>query len=216
MKKYLFFSLVTILSLLSGCSSFSPKPIIVEPSACECPDFVAPISPTIVQVSKTKACPQVQEAPKHVAPTPAAKPLKAPATELMIVGLVENVKIMTLNLTLKAKFDTGALFTSVNAQELTKFERDGKKWARFAILSPSTGKKVFYELPIVRTKVIKQLSGKNQERPVVILTLKVGGIEEPVEVTLSDRTGYVYQLLIGRNFMENRMLVDMGKTFIIK
>jgi hypothetical protein len=208
---------VAIGLLLPGCSAFTSKPVVVEPAECVCPDFTAPLAPTIVQVNEAKPCPVVKPVAPKVAPVPVLKPLNPPRTDLMMVGLVENVKVHTLNLELKAKFDTGALFTSINAQELKKFERDGKKWARFAVMDPDDNKKkIFYELPIVRTKVIKQLSGKYQERPVVILTLSVANIKEPVEVTLSDRTGYVYQLLIGRNFMENRMVVDMGKTFIAK
>jgi len=207
---------VLALLSLSACTTVQPQPEVPPPVACVCPEYTAPVSDTIVQVTEAKKCPTVAvKAVKPVTP-PAPKSLSAPRTDLMVVGLVENVKIPTLNLTLKAKFDTGAYFTSINAQDMVKFERDGKKWARFAILHPDTQAKIFYELPIIRYKVIKQLGGKFQERPVVVLTLSVGTFKEPVEVTLSDRTGYVYQLLIGRNFMENRMVVDMGKTFTFK
>lgn len=200
---------------LAACASSPQQSIVAEPTACECPDFSAPMSATVLKLQQPKPCPVVKPAP--------SKPIVEPArtnvnqqSDLLVVGQVENVTVETLKLKFKAKIDSGALFTSINAIDMKHFERDGKKWARFALLHPETGQKVYFELPIVRSKVIKQLSGKYQERPVVLMTLRLGSIKENVEVTLSDRTGYLYQLLIGRNFMENRMMIDVGKSFIVR
>lgn len=203
--------------LLSACEAFAPKPaVIVQSSNCECPDFTAPLSNTVLQLTKPLPCPEL---PVVEAPKPVVVPLKpsyAQQGDLLVVGQVENVHVETLKLKIKAKIDSGAFFTSINALDMKKFERDGKKWARFALLHPQTGEKVYYELPVIRYKVIKQLSGKYQERPVVLLTLRLGNITEPVEATLSDRSGYLYQLLIGRNFMENRTMIDVGKSFLVR
>jgi hypothetical protein len=218
MKKHLkIASLLATSLLMTACSSmFAEKSIIAEPTACECPDFTAPLSDTLVTMSEPKPCPVFKPVPQEAKST---EPLEIPVVqnaELLTIGQIENVTVDTLKLTFKAKMDSGALLSSINALDMKKFERDGKKWVRFAVLHPKTGQKVFYELPIVRTKVIKQLSGKYQERPVVSLMLSIGNIKEPVDVTLTDRTGYLYQLLIGRNFMHNRMLIQIGKTFIVK
>ena len=200
--------------LLGGCTTAPKQPVVIEPAACECPDFSAPLSPTVLTLEQPRSCPEVSmpvEKPK----VEVVKP-KVDQQDLLVVGQVENVTVETLKLKFKAKIDSGALFTSINALDLKKFERDGKKWARFAVLHPETGQKTYFELPIVRAKVIKQLSGKYQERPVVLMRLKLGSVSENVEVTLSDRTGYLYQLLIGRNFMENRMMIDVGKSFLAR
>lgn len=221
MVKKMHFKLLSLMALtlaLTACGSmFQQKSIIAEPTACECPDFTAPLSDTVVTLNQPKPCPvikPVMTTAKVVAPT---EPPVFRSTELLTVGQVENVRVDTLKLTLKAKIDSGAKLSSINALNMKKFERDGKKWVRFALLHPDTKQKVFYELPILRTKVIKQLSGKYQERPVVSLKLSIGNIKnEAVDVTLSDRTGFVYQLLIGRNFMYDRMLIQVGKSFIVK
>ena len=204
--------IATALSL-AACSSIFPKVIVAEPAACECPDFSAPMSPTVLQLEQPRACPTIK--PEEAKPAKGKQPT-ASSTDLLMTGLIEYVSVETLNLKLKAKLDTGAFFTSINALDLKKFERDGKMWARFAVLDPKTGEKIFFELPIIRTKVIKQLSGKYQERPVVLMTFELGNIKETVETTLSDRTGYLYQLLVGRNFTENRVVIDVGKRFMVK
>ncbi len=212
-------SLLALSFLLAACGSiFQSKSIIAEPTACECPEFSAPLSDTVVMMNQVKPCPVVKPVMKSSKTTVAS--METPVVknmDLLTVGAVEKVKVNTFKLTFKAKIDSGAKISSMNALDMKKFERDGKKWVRFAVLHPETGKKVFYELPIVRTKVIKQLSGKYQERPVVSLRLSIGNIKnEPVDVTLSDRTGYLYQLLIGRNFMYDRMLIQVGKVFIVE
>lgn len=218
MKMYLKILPVCVLPfMLTACSSvFSEKSIIAEPTACECPDFTAPLSDTVVMMNPSKPCPVIKPVVQTSRNSVPVVPAIVRNMDLLTVGQIENVRVDTFKLTFKAKIDSGALLTSINALDMKKFERDGKKWVRFAVLHPETGQKVFYELPILRTKVIKQLNGKYQERPVVSLTLSIGNIKEPVDVTLSDRTGYLYQLLIGRNFMENRMLIQVGKTFIVE
>ena len=47
----------------------------------------------------------------------------------------------------------------------------------------------------------------------VKLGICLGTIYREEEVTLVDRSGFNYQLLIGRNFTRDDFLVDPGKTF---
>jgi len=136
-----------------------------------------------------------------------------------IIGRVENVFLplddgSDTELKLKSRIDTGAGLTSMNAQELKEFERDGKTWVRFAVFEPKTDEPVFFERPVNHYVEIKQQGGKTQRRPVVSMSLKVGAIEEYMDVNLSDRSSYVYQVLIGRNFLRDRAVVDVSRRFI--
>ena len=72
------------------------------------------------------------------------------------------------------------------------------------------------ERPIKRLVEIKQLAGESQRRPIVIMSLRLGSIEEQVEMTLSDRTDFVYPILIGRNFLRDRAIVDVSRKYVIK
>ncbi len=50
--------------------------------------------------------------------------------------------------------------------------------------------------------------GTNQKRPVVNLELCLAGISKNVQVNLVNRTGYDYQLLLGRSFLSGNFVVD--------
>jgi hypothetical protein len=162
-------------------------------SACECP------------VHESEACPQLAVASKENNVT---------IDDLLLVGRVENVSLLPQELKLKAKIDTGAKTSSLHAQDLTSFERDGKAWVRFSMLDPKTKKKIYFERPLIRNTKVKQQDTDLQLRPTVSMSISFGPIEEQVDFTLADRTGYLYQVLIGRNFLRDRAIVDVSRTFI--
>ena len=73
-------------------------------------------------------------------------------------------------------------------------------------------KKIFFERPIIRKTKVKQLDSELQQRPTVVMSVVLGAIEEQVEFTLVDRSGYLYQALIGRNFLRDRVVVDVSQA----
>lgn len=209
--------------LLSACQTLpvtnsEETAAAVEPAAttdasCECP------TPEAVAL----VCPSEPE-PAPVTSQPCQPPRAAPAAVkatqgLLIIGRVEYALIKregsaNAPLKLKARIDTGAGMTSMHAHELVEFERDGDPWVRFGLLKPKTEKPVFFERPVKDYANIKQLAGEPQRRPIVRMTLTIGDIEESVEVTLTDRSDYVYQVLIGRNLLRDRAMVDVRRKFI--
>ncbi len=178
---------------------------IIEDESCNCPEL---------EVASEKECPVIAAVPIKAEQESARQPLRI--HNLLVIGRVEKVMLKPNNLLIKARVDTGAGITSLNALELSNFERDGKRWVRFAVLDPETDEKIFFERRVQRTTCIKQLSGDYQSRPVVNMTLELGPLEEQIEVTLQDRTGYLYQLLIGRNFLRDRAIVDVSQSYATK
>jgi hypothetical protein len=165
--------------------------------ACECP------------VAETVTCPQVV-----LQPVPNNQEKNFSVGDKLVLGRVERVLLLPKKLPLKAKVDTGAKTSSLNAIDLTEFERDGKDWVRFAMLNPETDKKIFFERAVVRKTRIKQLDSDLQHRPTVKMTIMLGTMKEQVEFTLANRTGYLYQVLIGRNVLRDRFIVDVSQTFL--
>ena len=209
--------LILAAASMIGCQQLPPpKPVaVVEPEAetpCQCPPISCP------QPSKPSppACPVVKPAPVELKP-------ERPDEEdggLPIIGRVENINIMPQQLKMKGRIDTGAGICSLHAVDIVKFERDGDAWVRFAV-APTKKRPgdaavapVYFERPVQRHLSIKQLSGTPQNRPVVEMTLAIGELEEKVEVTLTDRSGYLYPVLIGRNFLRDRALVDVSRKFV--
>ena len=62
-------------------------------------------------------------------------PMLAFAEEKHIAGWIERVSIYPGNIKIKAKLDTGAKISSLNAKNLEQFKRNGDTWVRFEVLN---------------------------------------------------------------------------------
>jgi len=142
--------------------------------------------------------------------------LKISPTHKLLIGKVEKVRLSPPNKVFHARIDTGATTSSLDAQDIETFERDGSSWVRFKIKDP-TGY-ILYDLekPVVRKAKIKQAStDEASKRPVVELQFQIGNIKRIEEFTLEDRSHLDFQILIGRNILRDLMIVDVAQEFII-
>jgi len=135
---------------------------------------------------------------------------------LPVLGSVEWVLVAADDVTVKARIDTGAKTSSMHAEKLQEFERDGRPWLRFGVDPGRDGKSVTLERPIERRVRIKRNDGSSQRRYVVKMVLAIGDIREKVEVSLNDRSDFEYPVLIGRNFLTDNALVDVSRKMLAK
>lgn len=134
-----------------------------------------------------------------------------------IHGWVERIEILPEGISLKAKMDTGATTSSLNALNTQTFRRDGKRWIAFDIIDPTDADNtVRMERPITRHVRIVRHGGELQRRPVVSIGLCIGPHYREEEMSLIDRTELNYQALVGRNHMRGIILVDSAETFLQK
>lgn len=131
-----------------------------------------------------------------------------------ILGWIEWVQLKDPDLRLRAKLDTGATTSSVHAVNKRFFQRDGRDWIAFDILDrENEDRAVHYERPIVRQVRIVRAGGEVDARPVVEIGMCVGGIYRERQFTLADRSDLNYPVLVGRNFLRNRIVVDSAATY---
>jgi len=116
---------------------------------------------------------------------------------------------------MEARIDTGAESTSIHAEDIQLLERDGKRYVRFQVLDPTSGEKAQMEKRFRRRVLIKQQGGELERRYVVRMWITLGGIRARVDVTLTDRSGFDYPLLIGRNFLTDHMIVDVSQHHVL-
>lgn len=131
--------------------------------------------------------------------------------DLQILGWLEEAKLASAEMAIQAKLDTGADNSSLNAPDHERFDRDGKEWIRFTVENRD-GEKHTFEKPVERNVRIRSASGTSR-RPVVKMELCVGNVLRRVDVNLADRSNLGYQMLIGRSYMKDRILVDSGAEF---
>jgi len=124
-----------------------------------------------------------------------------------VAGWIEKAMLVDDGIVLKAKLDTGADNSSLNAAGYTIVKKDGGKWASFK-LTNYAGDSVDITKRIVRFTKIKRKNLPAKRRPVIKIAICIGDVNKTVEVNLADRSNYKYQLLIGRSFLKQSILVD--------
>ena len=132
------------------------------------------------------------------------------------LGYLEDVRVGSLGLAMKGKLDTGADTSSVHARDVDIYKR-GKRdnWVRFRLIGKD-GRAIRYDQNVIRFALIKTKTGGTIRRPVIHLPLCVGGKKGLAEINLADRADFEYDVLIGREFLAHRILVDPGQTFVGK
>ncbi|MBN8543908.1 MAG: ATP-dependent zinc protease [Alphaproteobacteria bacterium] len=154
-----------------------------------------------------------------MAATANAQPKADP--KLKIVGWVENVTVAEVDITFKAKLDSGAKTSSIDA-EVIDIRKVGKRkkgytgeQVVFSIKNDNNNKSVTFERDIVRYVRIKKKNGGFLRRPVIKMELCIAGRQVNEEVNLANRENFIYPLLIGRNMMQHAKLsVDPSRTFV--
>lgn len=140
-----------------------------------------------------------------------------PPSEKLIMGWLESVYLKPWNLRVTAKLDTGAKTSSLHADDIEHFSKDGQDWVRFRLAGEDNSKTpVTVEKPLVRTVWIKERNSQSSKRDVVKLGLCKNGRDYETEFTLVDRSNFNYPVLLGRSFLENVALVDAASTFVYK
>lgn len=135
----------------------------------------------------------------------------------IIAGWREWVKLPGFGVPwLKAKLDTGARTSALHAFEQEEFRREDTDWVRFVIhpWQVSAADPVAVELPIHDRRMVRSSSGHAAERLVVLTDIDLMGVRISAEVTLSRRDEMGFRMLIGREALRQRFLVDSGRSYL--
>jgi hypothetical protein len=117
---------------------------------------------------------------------------------------------------IKAKVDTGARTSSLHAFGLEWFDLSGSPWVRFEIhpWQRSTDDAVIAEAAVIATRNVRSSSGDVERRPVVSATIVLAGHPVAAEVTLTRRDEMGFRMLVGREALRRRFLVDPGVSYL--
>lgn len=213
-RKLCFALCATAICLLTGCVRYIEVPAPpVEPLACE-----ALPGPTecIPAPLPEKACAPVWPTPVCPEPKPCPACPARLAGKKVVFGEYESAVIDPPGIKYRARIDTGAASTSVHATDIKTFERDGQDWIRFTLVNPEGDKSTTLERKRIRKVRIKQANDSIDRRVTVMLAIHIGDIKRTIEVTLSDRSDMEYPVLIGRNFLIDKAIVDVSLRNVTK
>lgn len=140
----------------------------------------------------------------------------AHAHERGVFGWVEMTTIEPWDTQVKAKLDTGALTSSMQAEDIDEFEKDGEHWVRFTVevKDEAKGEPVSktFEKPVYRELVVHGAGGEDH-RPVVLMRLCLGETIYEEQFSLEDRDEMNYPILLGRRTIQSLGLIDVAENF---
>jgi hypothetical protein len=136
-----------------------------------------------------------------------------------IAGWREWVALPDLHIKrIKAKLDTGARTSALHASKITPFTKDGAAYVRF-VVHPIQRKKrptsTCVALVIDHRRIMDS-GGRSEERYIVRTTLSIGQSQWPVELSLTNRDQLGFRMLIGRQALRLRCVVDPSRSFVTK
>ena len=135
---------------------------------------------------------------------------------LPVIGWREWVSLPDLDVrSVKAKVDTGARTSSLHAFDLREIERDGTTFVRF-VIHPEQRRsepEIAAELPLLTRRPVRDSGGRVESRPVVLTTVELAGQRWSIELTLTRRDAMGFRMLLGRQAIRGRFVVDPGGSF---
>ena len=136
-----------------------------------------------------------------------------------VYGWVEKGVVMPVGALVKIKLDTGALTSSMHAEDIEVYKLKDRKGdgVRFTLEleDKDSGEMVQrpMDLEVERYLVVRGAGGEDR-RPVVKLELCIGDRSYNEQFSLRDRGNMLYPVLVGRRTLSKLGLVDSSATFL--
>lgn len=143
--------------------------------------------------------------------------LDGEAGALPIIGWKEYVDLPELGIRrLKAKIDTGARTSSLHVSSLVVLaeHEDGSSDVEIRVPLDRRGSRE----AVARTRVLRRIrvtdSGGHAEiRPLIEAEVVLGPVRRRILLTLTDRQGMLFRMILGRKALEGVCLIDVATKY---
>jgi hypothetical protein len=135
--------------------------------------------------------------------------------QVTVVGWKEWAALPDLGVKrIKVKIDTGARTSALHVDDMKIFFKDGHRKVSFRIrpYRRRTDLSVLHECNVIEERSVKNSGGKVEKRPVIQTRIRLAGKEFPIEVTLTNREDMIFRMLLGRQALIGRFVVDPGRS----
>jgi hypothetical protein len=132
-----------------------------------------------------------------------------------IIGAVELVDFPDWGVAdLRARVDTGARTSALHVENVRELPGARVRFdVRLRRSDPAA--RVAVETKVSRRAQVRSSTGVSELRLFVKTYVRLGGREQLIEVGLVDRRNMLYRMLLGRNALERRFLVDVTKRYAL-
>ena len=135
---------------------------------------------------------------------------------LSVIGTEEWCVFETLGIpAIKARVDSGAKTSSLQATNIKIVMKHGEEWVQFEVfpLQESRSIALRCESRLIDRRTVKSSSGISEERLVIKAPVRMGKDVFEIALTLANRDTMEYRMLLGREAISGRYLVDPSSSF---
>lgn len=129
----------------------------------------------------------------------------------LLIGRDEWCQLPDLHIpAIKAKIDTGAKTSALHALNIHPIKKNRKHFVRFDIHPLQGNENILISCiaPLIDERHIMSSSGHKEHRYVILTTVIINDQQWEMEVTLSNRDPLRYRMLLGREALNSRVLID--------
>jgi len=133
-----------------------------------------------------------------------------------IIGWRECVGLPTLGVgAVKAKIDTGARTSALHAFNVRRFKRGEEDWVRFTLhpVRKRRHPQIRCEAKVSDVREVTSSNGTRERRIFIKTSVQLGPYKVPVELSLSNRDEMGYRMLLGRQALRRRFIVDSAISY---
>lgn len=138
-------------------------------------------------------------------------------TSIETLGWREWVALPELGIPgVKAKLDTGARTSALHAYFVEPFEENGVAKVRFGI-HPLRRRPEIEQICVADVKdrrMVSDSGGHREKRYVIETTIRMKDRSWRAEITLTDREGMLFRMLLGRTALAGRFSVDPARSYV--
>jgi hypothetical protein len=148
-----------------------------------------------------------------------AVPVSPDSGGLEVVGWKEYLTLPELGIgRLKAKIDTGARTSSLHVESFTSLETlpDGTEVAEVTIAPDRRRpeRTVVARVTVLGRVRVTDSGGHREVRPVIETEIVLGPVRKRIRVTLTNRSGMLFRMILGRKALEGDFAVDASRKYL--
>ncbi len=136
----------------------------------------------------------------------------------LLVGWQEWCALSTLDIPyIKAKIDTGAKTSALHAFNISSFIHRNQKWVEFDVHPLQSTSKVNKRCRalVLDEREVMSSTGHKETRYVIMTELTLGMLTYSIELTLSNRDPLKFRMLLGREALQHKFLVDPAHKLLL-
>lgn len=134
--------------------------------------------------------------------------------EPVLIGWTEYVDLPDWNVKrLRAKVDTGARSSALHVEDVVELPR-GRIRFDVVLHREKRDRRVHVTARVQRRSRVRSSNGETETRYFVRTRMKLGPVEQDVDLSLVDRGKMIHRMLLGRSALSGPFLIDPSRRMV--